>query len=240
MCIARKLTLLAMLVVLAALPLVAQSALAQTEPLAHNQSPRLAVRQEIHAATDAVCTPVTPSPPPVPGPTVTNGGCRLHVSGLGITLVNHLSAGGTEVQVSDCNYEFDVRIDPSGEGYFAHQELTGSAPVCTRKPCGQVTPPTSEGRAWSFFLLETEPVPRERAVILFCHEPSAGGAAVHCEVTIPLEEVSNHRFRLSAADVPGHGAAFPRCEMDGFFNVESVPATNGELQTEQNVEIQHT
>lgn len=239
MCIARKLSLLAVLVMVAAVTLAAPLASAQTEPEAHNQSPRLAVREEVHAANDVVCTPVTPSPPPVPGPTVTNGGCRLHVSGLGITLVSHLSAGGAEVQVSDCNYEFDVRIDPAGEGYLAHQELTGAGAVCTRKPCGQLTPPTSEGRAWSFFLFETEPVPRERAVILFCHEPTAGGAASHCEVTIPLEEVSNHRFRLTAADAPGHGATFPRCELDGIFNVESVPAVNGELQSEQNVEIQH-
>lgn len=239
--IARKLTLLAMLA-LAATALAVPSAFAQeTEPELHNQAPRLNVVQEVHNAIDPACPAVTPSPPPNPSPLVTAGGCRLHFSAPDIVITAHLSAGGTEAVVSTCNYEFDVRLDSAGEGYIAHQEFTqGAVGTCSQRACGQVTPPTSEGRAWSVHLRETEPAPREVITALFCTEPIAGGSPpAHCEVTVPMTQPTLHRYAFNAVDVSGHGTFFPHCELNGNFTSEAVLGNTGEAQAEQNVEIRH-
>ncbi|HYI99553.1 MAG TPA: hypothetical protein VEX36_07760 [Thermoleophilaceae bacterium] len=239
--IARKLTLLAMLAI-AATALAAPSAFAQTEPELHNQTPRLLAAQEVHAGADIACPAVTPTPPPNPGPLVTAGGCRQHYSALNVVLSAHLSAGGTEVVVSTCNVEFDIRIDAAAEGYIAHQEFTqGTEGTCTRRACGQVTPPTSEGRAYTIYGQETEVAgqgPREAMVALFCTEDLVNPVASHCEVTVPFTQTATHRYQFLANDVSGHGTAFPHCELTGTFSQETL-GTTGEGQTEQNVEIRH-
>ena len=241
MCIARKLTLLAMLA-LAATAVAAPSAFAQVEPELHNQAPRLIAAQEVHAAADVACPAVVPTPPVAVSPTVTSGGCRVHVASVGtVPLSAHLSAGGTEVVVSSCTVEFDIRIDAAAEGWITHQEFTGDASVCIRQACGQPTPPTGEGRAYSFHMEEVEPPARtERAQVLFCTEPIGQTAPSHCEITVPLSQPTTHRYRFVAADASGHGAAFPHCELTGTFDVEAVLGTSGEAQAEQNIEIRHT
>jgi hypothetical protein len=245
--IARKLTLLAMLA-LAAAALAAPSAFAQTEPLVHNQNPQIIVQAEVHGTTDTNCSEVAPSPAPVPSPLISAGGCITHASATSVQLWAHLSAGGTEVLVSNCDFEFDMRIDSAGEGYLTHQEFTaptsGGGGSCTRRACGQVTPPTSEGRAWSFFMRESEPAPTERLTFLFCTEPIAGGAASHCEVTIPIEEPSAHAYRFVMTDVSGHGTFFPHCEFGSAaspaqFNTEAVLGTTNEGSPEQRLEVRH-
>ena len=241
--IARKLTLLAMLAI-AATALAAPSAFAQTEPELHNQTPRLIVAQEVHAANDLACPAVTPSPPPNPGPLATVGGCRQHYTAPNVVLVAHLSAGGTEIVVSTCNVEFDLRIDSAGEGYIAHQEFTqGTEGTCTRRACGQVTPPTSEGRAYTIYGQETEVAvqgPRETLVALFCTEALDGTGASHCEITVPFTQGATHRYTFAAADASGHGTVFPHCELTGTFTQEAVLQNTGEAQLEQNIEIRHT
>lgn len=237
--LARRITQLAMLAI-AALALTAPSAMAQTEPLFHHMAPLIVVKQEVHQSSDTTCPLATPVPPPVPGPGVTVGGCRLHMTAPNVVTSTHLAAGGAEVVVSTCAWEFDVRIDPVGEGYVAHHELTGPVATCTRRACGQLVPPTSEGRAWSMYMREAETEPRERIVLLYCLENrSDGSAAAHCEVTLPLSQPTLHRYRLNAADASGHGTAFPHCELDGTFDGEAVLGVTGEGQAEQNVEIAH-
>lgn len=242
--IARKLALLATLAI-AATVLAAPPALAQ-EVLTHNQTPRLIVQQELHGAVDANCPLVTPSPPPAPAPLVTAGGCRTHVSAANVELYAHLSAGGPEVLVSTCNLEFDMRVDAAGEGYMSHQEWTpGTQGSCTRRTCGQLTPPTSEGRAWTFFLRETEPAPPERITFLSCTEPLDGtGFVAHCELTLPVTEPTPHAYRLTAIDASSHGAVFPSCEWGSaaspaVFDTEALLQTTGEAQAEQRLEIRH-
>jgi hypothetical protein len=242
--LARKLALLAMLAT-AATALAAPSAFAQTEPELHTSLSRLVVIQEVHAATDAACTAVMPTPPPAPSPVVTSGGCRLHVSAPAVVITAHLSAGGAEVVTSTCDVEFDVRLDMSGEGWISHQELTqGATGTCNRQVCGQPTPPTGEGRAWTIYFQESEVAgvgPRENAVILFCTAPfSDPVAANHCEVTIPIAETTLHRYRFTATDASGHGTAFPHCEWNGTFDQEAAIGMTGEGQLEQNIEIRHT
>jgi hypothetical protein len=238
----RNLALHAMLAI-AATALVAPSAFAQTEPELHPQAPRIAASQEIHGAADAVCPPVTPNPPVAVSPTSTAGGCRGHISGPNVALIAHLSAGGTEVTVSTCDFEFDLRIDPDGEGWFSHHEFTpGTVGVCSRRACGQLTPPTSEGRAWTVYLQETEVAgqgPRESMTFLFCTENLDGTSRGHCEITLPMSQPSLHRYRFIANDAQGHGTAFPHCEWTGTFDEEAVLGTTGEFQTEQRVEIRH-
>lgn len=236
----RKCTALAMLA-FAAMGLATPAASAQTEPLTHNQTPRLIVQQEVHAGTDVACPVVQPTPAPSPGPLTTSGGCRLHVAGSNATLTEHISAGGMEVVVSNCTVEFDTRLDAAGEGYIAHQEFTGSTTTCTKKPCGQATPPSSEGRAFSVYLQEAEPAPTERIVILFCLENRDGsGAASHCEVTLTVSQPTRHRYRFTAVDASGHGAVFPHCEWNATLDTEAALQTTCEEQTEQAVEIRHT
>jgi hypothetical protein len=238
--IARKLMLLAMLA-LAATALAAPAAFAQdVEPELHNQTPRLIVQQEIHAANDVNCPAVVPSPPPNPAPTVTSGGCRLHVASVGTVPLTQHDAAGNEVVVTACTVEFDVRIDSAGEGYMAHQEFTGPLGTCNVKPCGQVTPPTSEGRAWSFHARETEPAPREVATVLFCIEALPSGPPAHCEITVPFSQTATHRYSFVANDAASHSAATPRCELSGTFNTEAGGPLSGEGQARQNVEIRHT
>ncbi|HYJ00271.1 MAG TPA: hypothetical protein VEX36_11440 [Thermoleophilaceae bacterium] len=242
--LARRLTSFAMFAI-SAMALAAPLAFAQSgEPELHNQTPRLLVAQEVHAANDVVCPAVTPTPPPNPGPLVTAGGCRGHYSAPNVVRSVHLSAGGTEVVISTCNAEFDIRLDAAGEGYLAHQEFTqGTQGTCTWRACGQVTPPTSEGRAYTVYLQETEVVgqgPREGAVILFCFENIDGTGASHCEVTVPMNQTATHRYQFNANDVSGHGVAFPHCELTGLFTEEVTLGTTGEGQLEQRVEIRHT
>lgn len=238
--LARKLTLLALLAIGGA-ALAAPPALAQVEPELHNQTPRLIVQQEVHGAADVNCPPVTPSPPPDPSPNTTGGGCRQHYSASNVDLVGHLSAGGTEVLASTCNFEFDLRLDAAGEGWINHQEMTpGTTGQCTRAPCGIVN---GEGRAWTTYLQETEVAgqgPRESVVMLTCTAPIADPTQIaHCEVTIPISQASTHRYRWTAADVSGHGAAFPHCEWTGTFDQEAALGATCEEQMEQNIEVRH-
>ncbi|HYJ00274.1 MAG TPA: hypothetical protein VEX36_11455 [Thermoleophilaceae bacterium] len=244
MCIARKLTMIAMLAI-AVTALTTSLAFGQgEEPRLHNQTPRLIVAQEVHAANDLACPMVTPSPPVEPSPLVTAGGCRLHFSGTNFVFGAHLSAGGTEVVIMVCNVEFDARIDSAGEGWMTHQELTpGTTGTCTRKVCGQVTPPTSEGRAWTFYLQETEVAgqgPRESAGMNVCTQALDGTDTRHCNITVPFGQASPHRPRFTANDVPGDSTFFLYCEHTGTFDSEAVLGTTGEGQLEQNVEVRHT
>lgn len=240
--IARKLRLFGVGVI-GALALAAPAAWAQTEPLTHNQAPRMLVKLEVHAAADINCPMTVPFPPPVPGPLVTAGGCRVHMVAPSVVVSSHLNAGGIEVGLSSCAWEVDLRLDAAGEGYASHHELTGSMETCTQRACGQTAPPTSEGRGWSMFMEETEVAgqgPRERAVVLLCLEDRDDGAnPMHCEVGLPITQPTLHRYRLTAVDVSGHGAAFPRCEISGTFDAEAALENSGEASIEQRVEITH-
>jgi hypothetical protein len=237
----RTLTQLAMPGV-AVMALVAPPALADHGgEFLHNQTPRMAAAQEVHAAADVACPAVIPSPPPLIQPTSTNGGCRQHYTAPNVVLTAHLSAGGSEVVVSSCAVEFDLRIDSAGEGWLSHQEFT-VPPVgaCTRKPCGQVTPPTSEGGAFPFYLQETEPAPREVMRMMFCLQTLDGAQTSYCHISFTMIELMPHRYRFDASDAQGAGGFFPRCEIDGTFDVEAVLGTSGEGQTRQNIEVRHT
>jgi hypothetical protein len=243
--IARKVTLLAMLA-LAAAALAAPSAFAQFESIVHNQNPQIIVQGEVHGSADANCSPVLPSPPPTPAPLTTSGGCVTHASATNVELHAHLSAGGTEVLVSSCDVELNLRVDVAGEGYATHQEFTppSGGATCARKPCGQVTPSTSEGRAWSIYMRELEPTPTERLTVLICTEPIAGGAASHCEITIPVTEPTVHAYRFDMTDTSGHGASFPHCEFGSpatpaILDTEAVLGVTGEGATEQRLEVRH-
>lgn len=244
---ARKLTpLVAPAAIVAAVTVsVAPMAFAQPQEQAlHNQTPRLLATQEVHAVNDVACPVVTPTPPPLPSPLVTAGGCRLHFSGPNVSLSAHLSAGGAEVLVSTCDIEFDLRLDAAGEGWISHQELTqGTVGSCTRRARGQVTPPTSEGRAWQIYLQEIEVAgvgPRENALIIFCTKTLDGTNLVHCPTIIPFSQPVQHRYRITAADVSSLGSFFPNCEHTGTFDSEAMLGTTGEGQLEQNVEVRHT
>jgi hypothetical protein len=235
----RKLPMAALLAIVA-MALIAPSAAGQFEPLLHNQAPQLLVDNEISGQDPACPEDITPTPAPNPGPFVTTGGCILHVVSVqpaGMNQVVHIN--GVPASISTCGVEFDVRIDKLGEGYATHHEFTGSAEVCTQKPCGQPAP-GGEGRAWSFFMRELGSEPRERLVILMCTEHINGmGGPRHCELTMPVSATSLHRYRLSAVDLAGHGSVSPRCELNGTFDVETTTGTTPEGLTEQNVEIRH-
>lgn len=237
----RKLMLLAVVTAIE-MALAVPFALGQVaEPELHNQAPRLIAAQEVHAAADVACPAVVPTPPVAVSPTVTSGGCRVHVASVGtVPLSAHLSAGGTEVVVLICSWEFDIRIDAAAEGWITHQEFTGGA-ECTKRACGQLAPPTSEGRAYSFHMGEVEPPARTEIVqMIFCTENLDGSQLTHCEVTFPVSQPSIHRYRFAGTDVSGHGAFFPHCEYTGTFDVEGALGTSGEGQAEQNIEIRHT
>ena len=236
--LARKLTLLVMAAMSVA-ALVAPQAFAQ-EPLVHNQNPELEARVE---PGGTLCPPVTPSPAPVPGPTATAGGCRVHARGLNIVLVAHIF--GFESVDSTCDTEFDARLDGSAEGYLTHAEITqGTQGTCTRRPCGS-TSPGVEGRAWSGFGRERGAVtPREGITVLFCLWGLENQTNTHCEVTIPFTETeggvaTNHRYHFIANDTPCHGTAGFRGELTGEWNTEMVSEINGEMQDEQRVEVNH-
>jgi hypothetical protein len=240
--LARKTMLLAMLA-LAASALASPSVFGHnTEPLLHNQTPRLIVQQEVHAANDVACPAVLPTPAPNPSPLVTSGGCRFHISGLSINFSEHTSAGAESI-ITTCNIEADARIDAAGEGYLTHQELTqGVLGTCTRRACAQPTPPTGEGRAWSFYMQETEPAPRERMVILFCLETlTTPTSIIHCEFTLPIAQTTTHMYEFVTNDLAGHNAPnFPRCEITGILRTEEPAGLTGENQARQNIEIRHT
>lgn len=242
---ARRLTLLAVLAI-AATGLAAPSALAQTEPLGHNQASRLIAQQEIHNTNDPNCPLVSPSPPATPPtlpPLTASGGCRAHVTSGNSDVVwsTHVTSGGVEVVAFSCRVEFDIRLDVAGEGYVTHQEFTGGA-SCTRKACGQIVSPDHEGQIWSVFTFEAETAPKERMTLLFCTEAIDGSGDSHCEVTFPLSQPTTHRHRFTATDASGHGGplAFPKCEWDAVLDVEETLGTSGEGLAEQHIELRHT
>jgi hypothetical protein len=237
--IARKLALLAV-PALAVTALAAPSAFAQVEPELHNQAPRLIAQQEVHNAADVNCPAVVPTPPVAVSPTTTSGGCRFHVISAGtMALSAHLTAGGTEVVASECDIEFDVRLDVAAEGWVHHTEFLNIPGVCTKRACGTIPP--NEGRAYSLHIQEVEPPARtEQFIFLLCTENLDGSQPAHCEITIPVTQASPHRYRLAAADVPGHGTTFPHCEFSGTLDAEAAGGTSGEAQLYQNVEIRHS
>ena len=228
------------LLVMAALSiaaLIAPQALAQ-EPLQHNQSPDLQARVE---PGGTLCPVVTPTPVPTTPPVNTSGGCRIHARGLNILLEAHIF--GFETVDSTCDTEFDARLDSSAEGYLTHAELTqGTQGTCTRRPCG-TTSPGVEGRPWSAYGRENG-AEFETITVLFCLWGIDNQTNTHCEVSIPFAEFeggvpTNHRYQIVAFDQECHGVAGFRGELTGVWNTEMVTGTNGESQTEQQVEINH-
>jgi hypothetical protein len=244
--VVRKLTLTAMLA-LAATAIAAPLGFAQTEPLIHNQIPQIIVQNEIPGSQDQNCPAVMPTPATNPAPTGTLNGCQSHAAGSSVELVAHLTAGGTEVIISNCDVEVDIRVDAAGEGYFVHQELKpptdGGMGTCTRRPC-MTNPPINESKAWSFYLRESEPAPRERMTVLFCLEDLTGANDSHCEVTTPVTEPNQHLYRVTYHDVAGHGSSFPRCELGSVtqpaaLDLETLLAPFTEGGVEQALEIRH-
>lgn len=243
--LARKVTLLAMMAI-AAMAIAAPSAFAQ-EPLAHLQeNGGVQVRSEPSPGTAGpLCPAVTPTnPPATPEVFTAAGGCRVHVSGTSIVLTAHVF--GIESVDSTCNVEFDMRVDSDGEGWLTHHEFT-PAPVgtCTRRPChqgGLPIPPTGqqEGRPWGFYGHEIAPN-NEVIRAVFCVEPrgQVDGPLTHCDITLPLTQTTNHRYRVIGTDTPCSGIGGFRGEITGTLAVEATPATTGENQAEQQVEITH-
>jgi hypothetical protein len=234
----RTLTLLAMLAI-AASALATPSAFAQNEPLPHNQTPRLIVNQEVHAAADTFCPLVTPSPAPVPGPTTTGGGCRIHVTGSDIEFWG-ATPGGAEPLYWQCDMEFVMRLDAAAEGYMSHLELTpGSLGQCTLKPCRNPALPASEDRAWSVSLRDAEASP-EAITFLICivyqDQP------LHCEHTLPFVRTGQHRYAFNAPFVtsPHGGSSILPCRLRGAFSIETVSEVTGEAEAEQLPEIRHS
>jgi hypothetical protein len=244
--IARKLMLLAVMAI-AATALAAPSAFAQSEPLAHDQTPNVRVFQEV-AGVDPVCPAVSPASPPGSGTFATSGGCRVHASAPNVVLRAHVF--GVESVDSTCNVEFDMRVDGAGEGYLTHHEFTqGTQGTCERRACDQSEappfPPTpgvaqSEGRPWRYHGHEEGPG-NEVVTALFCIQERSelNGPRTHCEVSLALTSPTLHRPRVTGNDSACHGTAGFRGEVTGVFNVEAVPGTTGEGQLEQQVEILH-
>lgn len=239
---ARKLALLAILAITGS-AVAAPSASAQSEPLAHNQTPQLIAGQEVHGAPDLACPLVTPSPPPMPGPTTTGGGCRFHVTGTDIVFYGPIAGGGMETVLHICGMEFDMRMDSAGEGYLSHMEITPNSQggLCTFKACRPNDPPTSENRAWSVFLREVEGPPNEAITFLMCikEPPFTGLQQLHCEFTLPFYTLSPHRYSFSASSTVGHNAAGWPCKISGSFFTEASLGVTGEGQAEQSPEIRH-
>jgi hypothetical protein len=235
----------------AAMAVVAPAALGapdglSVEPELHEPVPGLQARLEPQST---LCPAVTPVASTNPAPGTAGGGCRLHVSGTGITQFAHLG-GGIEVTVFTCDIEFDVRMDGDGEGWITHVELTeGATGTCLRKPCGSAA---AEGRAWGFHTRESAPA-SERATILLCLESlnlmppptHEAGTDMHCEIELLFGEGTNHRQTFLTRNGPPlaggetcHGSN-PAMELSGVLNVESTLGTSGEGQAEQNVEVIH-
>jgi hypothetical protein len=231
----RKSMLLALLV-MAASALAAPAAFALPEPLAHDQTPRLLVAQEVHGAPDQACALVSPSPAPSPAPTVTSGGCRIHIAAADVEF--WVNVGGMQGRVWTCDIEADMRMDASGEGYLSHPELS----QCTATACGQ-TVPTDEGRAWSFYIREAEPAPTERITFVIClQDPNHGIGPVHCEYSVEFTEPAPHRYRFSSTGSPQTGSG-PYCFPGigaSFFEAEAVLGVTGEGQAEQLLEVRHS
>lgn len=206
------------------------------EPELHNQAPDLQVREE---PGGTLCSAVTPAANTNPSPTLTAGGCRIHMTSNGLTLSTHISAA-QEVELSDCSIEFDARVDSAGEGWITHQELADVTPdSCTRQACS-ADPPGTEAKAWGFHARETGPSsPRASLTILICLMDSMG-AQVHCEVELAIVEPTDHGY-LSLGEAGCHQPAgtFPRAEISSLLEIEDVPGTSGEAQVEQQIEINH-
>lgn len=264
MCIARKLVLLGALAI-AAMAVAASPMHAATPPITdgssnepelHHQNPELDVRAE---PVGGPCPTVTPAANTVPAPTVTTGGCRVHVSGTAITMSVHFS-GGIEAYAAVCDVELDVRFDSAGEGWVIHQEFTDSVGFpgnCTRQACPQLPEnPFVEAKAWALHLRETGPVaPFETGTLLFClvsNDDPHGPAQTHCEIEGLFSETeggvpTSHRYH---AEAPGPGLTngvpchvppgTPTLEFSGEVNVEMFAGTNGENESEQRIEINHT
>ena len=248
-CVSHASSCLLAMMAIAAVALTAPSAFAASasqhdsrsvEPQLPHTAPELQVREE---TSNVLCAAVAPAAGTVPSPTVTSGGCKAHVRGHNIRLIAHVG-GGVEVQVSSCNWEFEVRIDSTGRGWLTHQEFTdgeGGAGACTRHPCPQLPEPAepAESKAWGFSLRERGMIaPRETFTFIFCfsNRDDEHGSQTHCELEVPFTETeagvaTNHRYHFNAnpADpvtggIPCHHSPTteePRAEFIGEFNAEN-------------------
>lgn len=221
----RKLTLLAILAI-AATALMAPAASAQ-EPLLHDQTPGLQVGTE-------------PGNQPCPAVVLllgggTSGGCLLHITGTNVAFIGHMVGG--EVVGSRCNIEVTARIDAAAEGFFTHAEMT-DPPMgeCHRRPCGYVEG-QFEGRPWAFSASEVA-AGVEALTVLFCVQDDMGNQR-HCELDFGLVQPVNHRYGLNVPAGGGSCHGVPR-EMTGTWGVEGDPGQTGEMEAEQQVEINHT
>jgi hypothetical protein len=223
----------------AAIALATPSAFAQTEPLTHHAGLDITVSAEAGTSCPAVSINAAR--------TVASGGCVVHGGGPNIVLLAHVF--GVESIQFLCNWEFDLRIDADGEGFFTHQELTqGTQGICNRRPCGSLA--TGEGRPWGAHSRETGAVaPTEVLTLLFCIEGFDSGPpvthqvdATHCEVSMPMIETANHRYSFGSTttDANGHGTAGFRCELRGVFTTEATQVSpTGESGTRTQVEVNH-
>jgi hypothetical protein len=196
--IARKLFLLA-LTAMAAMALAASTASAQT----------IQVVQEDQA--NAHC-PAAPNS--------TSGGCVVHGTGE-IALVGHIF--GIEATASDCNVEFEARLDEDGEGYAYSAAYTGDATHnCTRTPCG--LPWRIHGEE-----LGAASAEQETLTVEFCARPSSGSDN-RCLTDVPISDTGDHDYRLTFNDLGGTSHLGADCELtSGAVNLEtgvSEPPSN--------------
>jgi hypothetical protein len=201
--IARKLMLLA-LTAMAAMALAASTASAQTVEVVQED------------AANAHCTAV---------PNSTSGGCVIR--GVGeIALVGHIF--GIEATASDCNVNFEARIDEDGEGYAYSAAYTGDATHnCTRTPCGL---------PWRIHGEETNP--GEALTVEFCARPSSGSDN-RCLTNVPISDTGDHDYRLTFSDLGGVNHLGADCELtSGAVNIDTGAANTDTPHRE--IEIIHT
>jgi hypothetical protein len=159
-------------------------------------------------------------------PNSTTGGCVIHGAGE-ILLIGHVF--GIEATASDCNVDFEARIDEDGEGYIYSAGYSGDATHnCTRTPCRLPWRMHVEELGGGLIRLRVE----------WCARPTSGGDNV-CLHDVPILDDNDHNIHFIFDDLGGIHHVGSACELtSGIVTIET--GTQFDDAPHREIEIVHT
>jgi hypothetical protein len=154
----------------------------------------------------------------------TIGGCVIHGSGE-FALLDHLF--GMESTFTNCNFDFEARIDEAGEGYvYSATFSSDSTHQCTRSSCGL---------PWRIHAEEDNS--SEILTFEFCMRPTSG-SDFRCLVNVPIAGFGDHDYALVFNDLGGVPHLGSGCELSSGSVALESGATNTDTP-HQEIEVIH-
>jgi hypothetical protein len=159
---------------------------------------------------------------------VPTGGCSIRVvSTQPVLFVRHVSGVG-ELEFSQCESVFEMRVNENGHGYIYNQELTPEGASCGREPCDEAESGNHPHRNLPWEAQLREPLGGENEEILrmtlcliaFDAGPTEGQAGTPCTLDIAVAHVE-HAMEFSTPYFdPVHNGGTPCINLGGIVEIE--------------------